>query len=89
MFQSLFENIRKTLNVPVREVKRSHLGVTVSIDHKKSMTNLQIQISMVLLYNYLYIFLFSSVIGSVVSIVVLDGHEYEARSVYRLSLIHI
>ena len=41
--------------------------------------------SMVLLYNYLYIFLFSSVIGSVVSIVVLDGHEYEARSVYRNS----
>ena len=56
MFQRLFENIRKTLNVPVREVKRSHLGVTVSIDHKKSMTNLQIQMSVVLSYNYLYIY---------------------------------
>ena len=32
MFQSLFENIRKTLNVPVREVKRSHLGFTLSLE---------------------------------------------------------
>ena len=32
MFQSLFKNIRETLNVPVREVKRSHLGFTLSFD---------------------------------------------------------
>ena len=32
MFQSLFKNIRETLNVPVREVKRSHLGFTLSLD---------------------------------------------------------
>ena len=87
MFQSLFENIRKTLNVPVREVKRSHLGVTLSIDHKKSMTNLQIQMSVVLSYNYLYIYIFliSSVIGSVVNIVVqIIGFYLTATSMKRV-----
>ena len=43
------------------------LGATSSI---KIITNLQIQMSMVVLYNYLYVFLISSVIGSVVNIVV-------------------
>ena len=49
------------------------------------MTNLQIQMSVVLSYNYLYIFLISSVIGSVVNIVVqIIGFYLTATSMKRV-----